>query len=558
MLQEQREVPSSPPLVSSVASASTTSSVMSDMSSLHHKNKIGLIQDYFDEAKKFVGKALESDEKGERLPALELYNKALKSAQSGLVIIQESREVTSAMKEIKKKLEKLKGQVKSRMESLLEKEEEKQLSRSLPKTQTHTSRPTDSVSSSMGMKSVSGGGRNNKDTLGGAEAEIVFSSSSGCKVIRVNESGCVLNCTPSEAMHIFRYKEHIPGQPPAFIQCGDFVYPLVPGQSPVLRSSQFAYVFPDIENNGHTVGIVFSGGLTKNEIRELNQTLKVLSDFKVSESSGAAAGDSKPELEDTPTWGGSISEKIESGVSWVSGVISTGTNKAGELLNKGGDKLRDNIEPREQPVEIPQSVEKGAYYARRATGAVVGVSDFLMVTLAKGTVAVGKKIGSAVADSDMVKGREINPHAKEAWKVTKSTAKGAGKVFTDLEQGAKAIIKGAGTETSKTVGHKYGDQAGRVSDDGLAAAGNTVDLVSTYWSWKTWGIRFLGKVGKVISTQEEEKEREVSHHQYDSGAEEQQQVTSRTLDPVSSTSTSTPPLSVNKHKNKPIKEVLYS
>ena len=28
-------------------------------------------------------------------------------------------------------------------------------------------------------------------------------------------------------------------------------------------------------------------------------------------------------------------------------------------------------------------------------------------------------------------------------------------MFTDLEQGAKAIIKGAGTETSKTVGHKY-------------------------------------------------------------------------------------------------------
>lgn len=66
------------------------------------------------------------------------------------------------------------------MESLLEKEEEKRMTRSSPKTQTHTSRPTDSVSSSMGMKSVSGGGgKNNKDTLGGAEAEIVFSSSSG-------------------------------------------------------------------------------------------------------------------------------------------------------------------------------------------------------------------------------------------------------------------------------------------------------------------------------------------------------------------------------------------
>ena len=60
------------------------------------------------------------------------------------------------------------------------------------------------------------------------------------------------------------------------------MYPLVPGQSPVLRSSQFAYVFPDIENNGHTVGIVFSEGLTKNEIRELNQVKATLKIYKKS------------------------------------------------------------------------------------------------------------------------------------------------------------------------------------------------------------------------------------------------------------------------------------
>lgn len=44
MLQERREVSSSV--------ASTTSSVRSDISVLHHKNKVALIQDYYDEAKK--------------------------------------------------------------------------------------------------------------------------------------------------------------------------------------------------------------------------------------------------------------------------------------------------------------------------------------------------------------------------------------------------------------------------------------------------------------------------------------------------------------------------
>ena len=34
-------------------------------------------------------------------------------------------------------------------------------------------------------------------------------------------------------------------------------------------------------------------------------------------------------------------------------------------------------------------------------GVVVGVSDFLMTTLAKGTVMVGKKIGTAISESDV-------------------------------------------------------------------------------------------------------------------------------------------------------------
>lgn len=34
-------------------------------------------------------------------------------------------------------------------------------------------------------------------------------------------------------------------------------------------------------------------------------------------------------------------------------------------------------------------------------GVVVGVSDFLMMNLARGTVAVGKKVGNIVAESDV-------------------------------------------------------------------------------------------------------------------------------------------------------------
>ena len=41
----------------------------------------------------------------------------------------------------------------------------------------------------------------------------------------------------ADALSVFRYCESIPGQPPAFLQCGGFVYPLVPGRSPVQKAS---------------------------------------------------------------------------------------------------------------------------------------------------------------------------------------------------------------------------------------------------------------------------------------------------------------------------------
>jgi len=34
--------------------------------------------------------------------------------------------------------------------------------------------------------------------------------------------------------------------PPAFLQVGDWIYPLLPGRSPVLHASSGAYMFPDV------------------------------------------------------------------------------------------------------------------------------------------------------------------------------------------------------------------------------------------------------------------------------------------------------------------------
>jgi spartin len=86
---------------------STSSTTNTARSTTDRDNsKVELMQNFFDEAKRFVGKALKSDEKGDRMGALELYNKALNAIQSGLGAIKTSDHVTSSMKELKRKLDK--------------------------------------------------------------------------------------------------------------------------------------------------------------------------------------------------------------------------------------------------------------------------------------------------------------------------------------------------------------------------------------------------------------------------------------------------------------------
>ena len=115
---------------------------------------------------------------------------------------------------------------------------------------------------------------------------------SAAKIFRVSSNGEVSKCTSADSLSIFRYRNKIPGrvishdshmilfsnapnttsgQPPGFLQCGDFIYPLVPGKSPVLHTSKRAYVFPDVtsETEGPTVGLMLER-MPKDELEELN------------------------------------------------------------------------------------------------------------------------------------------------------------------------------------------------------------------------------------------------------------------------------------------------
>ena len=70
----------------------------------------------------------------------------------------------------------------------------------------------------------------------------------------------------ADALSVFKYREEIEGQPPAFLQCGGFVYPLVKGKSPILKSGERMYMFPELRGEGGCGSSEWGGGGVREDL----------------------------------------------------------------------------------------------------------------------------------------------------------------------------------------------------------------------------------------------------------------------------------------------------
>ena len=88
-------------------------------------------------------------------------------------------------------------------------------------------------------------------------------------LFQVNSRGNIVKYKDVDGLNVFCFKEKIKGliniiavnlpyystcyllgSPPAFIQCGEWVFPLVPGKSPVLKAADTTYMFPELQGDG--------------------------------------------------------------------------------------------------------------------------------------------------------------------------------------------------------------------------------------------------------------------------------------------------------------------
>lgn len=106
-----------------------------------------------------------------------------------------------------------------------------------------------------------------------AEGTALFSIPDGVQIFHITCEGFVSAPSYPTALHIVKFEEpmeRIRGSqlahdaPPAFIQVGDWFYPLVPGASPVLHTTFGAYLFPDLSPDGSGMQKCSENSLTIN------------------------------------------------------------------------------------------------------------------------------------------------------------------------------------------------------------------------------------------------------------------------------------------------------
>ena len=248
------------------------------------------LQQCHDHAYQLIEQGLSADEQGNHDEARAFYHSGLMEVNKALNVncerIRGTDEVRDKGKAIQQKLTKTKLQIEYRMQSLKETVKsvpsapESEIACEMPPsyeaaTSGHQSE-TDAQFLSLG-DSIMADQTDSENSLV-ANATEVFAIQDGVQIFHITPEGYVSAPSYPSALKIFKFHDQPEigatsvERPPAFLQVGDWFYPLLPGASPVLQSNYGAYLFPDVSTQEQHDQGRFVFGNHYQQILTLSQT----------------------------------------------------------------------------------------------------------------------------------------------------------------------------------------------------------------------------------------------------------------------------------------------
>ncbi|XP_022086440.1 spartin-like isoform X2 [Acanthaster planci] len=462
------------------------------------ENQLNLLRKYHQKAHGAIASALTQDEAGNVDQAVQLYSEGLRYLAKGLEISfgggtnPRDRELESAHR-MQSQMRRTTQQMKSRLEEL-----EREVEQRVPSTEHH------SAFSPGTMQELEENLRLEEELLEleqppsydqtQADAAEVFVVPDGVQIFFISPEGHVSAPSQPEALRIYKFKDSrlVGGanQPPAFLQVGDWLYPLIPGESPALRSRQGAFLFPDVASRvpGASVGVMFDPNIDRSKTQEFEQTIQQLTVLREQRVAPArpppprhrpAEGQEQTKEEEGEKVSTKIAKGIAVGAEWITWGLGKGAEATSYLIGVGKDKLKQNLKTNEAPASIDGKYQKGAEYAQKASVIAVKVSGAMVDSLCYLTKRLAQEVSPYIKEQSdkLLKSKDQQDGKKSStvdgvMEVAASGLQGFGIVYNGLETAAKSLAKSMSNATVEVVQHKYGDDAARFTDTSLDAATN--------------------------------------------------------------------------------------
>ncbi|XP_070319247.1 spartin isoform X1 [Odocoileus virginianus] len=355
------------------------------------------------------------------------------------------------------------------------------------------------------------------ETLG-LDADELILIPNGVQIFFVNPAGEVSAPSYPGYLRIVRFLDNsldtFLNRPPGFLQVCDWLYPLVPDRSPVLKCTVGAYMFPDtmLQASGCFVGVVLSSELPEDDRELFEDLLRQMSDLRLQTNWDRAEGENEFQI---PGRSGSASDQLKEASGTDVRQLDPGSKdvrhkgKRGKkilcyvpngefgLETKGTSSEEVNLshivpcEPvsEERAKELPEWSEKVAHN-------ILSGASWVSWGLVKGAEFTGKAIQKGASKlreriQPEEKPVEVSPAVTKGLYMAKQATGGAAKVSQFLVDGVCTVANCVGKELAPHV-KKHGsklvpeslkkDRNGKSTLDGaMVVAASSVQGFSTVW-----------------------------------------------------------------------------
>lgn len=259
-----------------------------------------------------------------------------------------------------------------------------------------------------------------------------------------------------------------------------FVYPLIPGVSPLFRTKFKAFVLPDLQSNdGSAIGMIISEEFDDIVLDILVTILQgvVKEDGEIEFGDFTKIGEPSRIIRST---GDKLSENIVSGAFWISKGLVKSAQKTGEFIDYSTPYILSKMQQAENPEPVSDKINTSVTVAKSVSGYAAQGTSFLAEKVGGAMTCFGKFLAPHVQQQGAkllsytvgMEAGQAEVTMTETLKIASGAAEAISTIYGGLETSAGILGRNLADNSVKIVRHKYGESYGEVSEKGFDTVGN--------------------------------------------------------------------------------------